>query len=307
MNIHHIPVLLNESAEYLLQAPDGVYFDGTIGFGGHATEFLEHLNEHARLFATEVDADALKYCKEKFRGDSRVSLYNTNFSQIDIVSKIESVKHYDGIFADLGVSSFQLDNPQSGFTYRSESRLDLRLDKSRPLSASDILNGFDETELANIIFQFGEEKNSRKIARKIVEKRAVKEISTTTELSRIIEDVTPKHFLVKSLSRVFQSLRIYVNDELGVLKEFLSKSVELLNPGGNIVILTYHSLEDRIVKDLFKFENLTCVCPPEFPVCICDKVKRLEVLTRKPVTPTENELKLNNRSRSAKLRVAKKI
>ncbi|MDP4195732.1 MAG: 16S rRNA (cytosine(1402)-N(4))-methyltransferase RsmH [Bacteroidota bacterium] len=306
MQEYHIPVLLFQSVDFLIGNKSGVYFDGTIGFGGHSAEFLKHLTQDAKLLATEVDIDAYNFCKDKFKDDRRVKLYNTNFSQIDIVSKIDFVEHYDGIFADLGVSSFQLDNPLSGFTYRTESPLDLRLDKSRPLSASDVINDFDENELSRIFFEFGEEKYSRKIARKIVEKRQQKRISTTTDLSKIIEEITPKPFLIKSLSRVFQALRIFVNDELGVLKEFLTKSVDLLNPGGNIVILTYHSLEDRIVKEVFKYESLSCVCPPGFPVCVCDKTQRLEILTRKPVLPDENELNVNSRARSAKLRAARR-
>ncbi|MGE5680812.1 MAG: 16S rRNA (cytosine(1402)-N(4))-methyltransferase RsmH [Bacillota bacterium] len=307
MQEHHIPVLLRESIKYLIGSQEGVYFDGTIGFGGHSAEFLKHLTRDAKLLATEVDKQAYNYCKDRFKDDSRVKLYNTNFSQIDIVSKIEFVDGFAGIFADLGVSSYQLDDAQAGFTYRTESPLDLRLDKTRALTAADIINGFEEEELARIFFQYGEEKNSRKIARRIVERRNQKPILTTTELSRIIEEMTPKPFLNKTLSRIFQALRIFVNDELGVLKEFLTKSVELLAPGGNIVILTYHSLEDRIVKEVFKYEALSCICPPEFPVCVCDKKQRLEPVTRKPVLPTDEELKINNRARSAKLRAARKL
>ncbi|MGE5352004.1 MAG: 16S rRNA (cytosine(1402)-N(4))-methyltransferase RsmH [Acidobacteriota bacterium] len=307
MEEKHIPVLLNESLEHLISDKQGAYFDGTIGFGGHTSKFLEVLGPEAKLVATEVDKDAYNFSKAKFQSDKRVRLYNTNFSEIDTVSKIEFIEQYDGIFADLGVSSFQLDNPQSGFTYRSESSLDLRMDKTKEISASDVINGFTEEEIADILYQFGEEKNSRRIARSIAEKRAFARIETTTELSRIIEELTPAQYLNKTLSRVFQALRIYVNDELGVLREFLIKSVELLKTGGNIVILTYHSLEDRVVKDFFKNESLSCICPPDFPICVCDKVKRLEVITRKPVVPSTEEVEINRRSRSAKLRAARKV
>ncbi|MGE5440775.1 MAG: 16S rRNA (cytosine(1402)-N(4))-methyltransferase RsmH, partial [Bacteroidota bacterium] len=233
MEEKHIPVLLKESLEHLISDKQGAYFDGTIGFGGHTSKFLEVLGPEAKLVATEVDKDAYNYSKTKFQSDKRVRLYNTNFSEIDTVSKIEFIEQYSGIFADLGVSSFQLDNPQSGFTYRSESALDLRLDKTKEISASDVINGFTEEEIADILYQFGEEKNSRRIARSIAEKRAFGNIETTTELSRIIEELTPAQHLNKTLSRVFQALRIYVNDELGVLREFLIKSVELLKTGGN--------------------------------------------------------------------------
>ncbi|MGE5499956.1 MAG: 16S rRNA (cytosine(1402)-N(4))-methyltransferase RsmH [Syntrophothermus sp.] len=307
MHKHHTPVLLKESVGYLIERTDGSYFDGTIGFGGHSAEFLKHLSPDAKLVATEVDQNAYTFCKDKFSEDSRLRLYNTNFSQINIVSKIEFINGYDGIFADLGVSSFQLDNPESGFTYRSEAPLDLRLDKTRPLSAADVVNDFREEELASIFFELGEEKNSRRIARSICQRREVKKIKTTSDIVSLVAEIVPEHFVVKSLSRIFQALRIYVNDELGVLKEFLNKSVDLLAPDGNIVILTYHSLEDRIVKEVFKHESLSCVCPPAFPVCVCGKVKRLQILNRKPVTPDDEELKMNPRSRSAKLRAAKKI
>ncbi|MGE5430453.1 MAG: 16S rRNA (cytosine(1402)-N(4))-methyltransferase RsmH [Syntrophomonadaceae bacterium] len=307
MEEKHIPVLLKESLYHLITDKQGAYFDGTIGFGGHTSKFLEVLGPEAKMIATEVDKDAYNFSKAKFQTDKRVKLYNTNFSEIDTVSKIEFVEQYDGIFADLGVSSFQLDNPESGFTYRSESPLDLRLDKTKQISASDIINGFTEEEIADILYQFGEEKNSRRIARRIAEQRAFRKIETTTELSRIIEELTPAQYLNKTLSRVFQALRIYVNDELGVLREFLIKSVELLRTGGTVVILTYHSLEDRVVKDFFKNESLSCICPPGFPICVCDKVKRLEVLTRKPVAPSTEEVEINRRSRSAKLRAARKV
>ncbi|HEX2868884.1 MAG TPA: 16S rRNA (cytosine(1402)-N(4))-methyltransferase RsmH [Ignavibacteriales bacterium] len=307
MEEKHIPVLLKESLQYLITDKQGIYFDGTIGFGGHTSKFLEVLGPEAKIAATEVDKDAYNFSRAKFQSDKRVRLYNTNFSEIDTVSKIEFIEQYDGIFADLGVSSFQLDNPESGFTYRSEGPLDLRLDKAKQISASDVVNSFTEEEIADILYQFGEEKNSRRIAQRIALERSQRKIESTIDLAKIIEGLTPSQHLNKTLSRVFQALRIYVNDELGVLREFLIKSVELLKTGGNIVILTYHSLEDRVVKDIFKYESLSCICPPDFPICVCDKVKRLEVITRKPVVPSQEEVEINRRSRSAKLRAARKV
>lgn len=307
MKEHHIPVLLNESIRYLISDIQGCYFDGTLGYGGHSSEFLKKLGNNARIIATEVDSTAYQHCKDKFASDNRLELYNSNFSQIDNISRIEFVAEYDGIFADLGVSSFQLDNPEAGFTYRQDSPLDLRMDRNLKISAADVVNKFSREDLERIFFEFGEEKNSRKITQRIIELREEQRISSTFDLVRIVEELTPERFVNKTLSRVFQALRIYVNNELEVLEVFLKKAIGLLKKGGNIVILTYHSLEDRIVKEIFRYEALSCICPPEFPVCVCSKEKRLDILTRKPVTPLESEIALNKRSRSAKLRAAKRV
>ncbi len=307
MDSHHTPVLLNESLEYLVTDKSGIYFDGTLGFGGHSEEILKLLDPGALLVATDIDIDAFNFSKKKFNEEKRMNIYNFNFSQIGIISKIESISGFTGIFVDLGVSSFQLDNPSSGFTYREKAKLDLRMDKKKAINAADIVNSFSEKDIANIIYEFGEEKNSRKIARKIVEKRIFQKIETTEDLKNIIAEITPERFLIKTLSRVFQALRIYVNDELGVLKTFLADSVSLLKKGGRMVVLSYHSLEDRIVKEAFKYETLDCICPKEFPVCQCEKERRLKILTKKPVLPSENEVGLNFRARSAKLRAAERI
>jgi 16S rRNA (cytosine1402-N4)-methyltransferase len=285
----------------------GVYFDATLGFGGHSEAILNSLNDSGKLISTDVDVDAFKFSKDKFNNEQRIRIFNFNFSQIDIIAKIESIKYFNGIFADLGVSSFQLDNPLSGFTYRNEAKLDLRMDKTKAITASDIINSFPEEELADIIYQFGEEKNSRQIARRIVDNRKIKKIETTTDLAEIIEAITPFRYRIKTLSRVFQALRIYVNDELEVLKSFLTKSIDLLSTGGRIVVLSYHSLEDRIVKEVFKYETLECICPKEYPVCQCNKERRLKILTKKPVVPSLIEVEDNFRSRSAKLRAAERV
>lgn len=307
MNSFHTPVLLKESIKYLITNPSGVYFDATLGFGGHSEQILNKLNEEGVLIATDVDKNSFTFSKRKFRDDKRARLYNFNFSLIDSVSKIESIPLFDGIIADLGVSSFQLDNPSSGFTYRTETKLDLRMDKSRVISAADIVNSFSEEEIADIIYRYGEEKNSRKIAKAIVDKRRNKKIETTTELREAIEEITSPRYLSKTLSRVFQALRIYVNDELETLKSFLTRSVDLLKVNGRIVVISYHSLEDGIVKDHFKYETLDCICPKDFPVCKCDKERRLKILTKKPVIPSNVEINLNIRARSAKLRAAERI
>ena len=220
---------------------------------------------------------------------------------------MENVIGYDGIFADLGVSSFQFDNKEVGFTYREEADLDLRMNKSVGEPAFKFINQAEANEIADVIYKYGEEKNSRRIARNIITEREIKFIKTTTQLKEIIQKVVPVKNLNKTLSRVFQALRIYVNNELEELKLFLEKSVELLNEGGRIVILSYHSLEDRIVKDFFKHAALKCVCPPEMPICTCDKKSTLNIITRKPIIAGESEVKSNPRARSAKLRVAQKI
>lgn len=302
----HQPVLLDESVGLLIGNKSGKYFDGTLGFGGHSEAFLRQLNDDALLAATDVDETAFSYCQKEFANEHRMKIYNFNFTQIDSIAKLELIEGFDGIFADLGVSSYQLDNVEKGFTFRSGAPLDLRMNKNLAISAADVLNTFEEEELTEIFFEYGEEKNSRKIAKTIIEQRSSKRFQNTLDLVEIIEQLTPQYFVVKTLARIFQALRIYVNDELTALKTFLTKSVDLLLPNGRIVILSYHSLEDRIVKDFFKFEESSCICPPGFPVCTCGKVSRLKILTKKPILPDEDEILMNNRSRSAKLRAAEK-
>ncbi len=303
----HTPVLLKESTDYLVTKIDGVYFEGTLGFGGHTQEILNGLSKKGCVVSTDVDKSAFNFCKEKFIDEERVKLYNFNFSLVDVIAKIESLEFFDGILADLGVSSFQLDNAAAGFSYSVNSELDLRLDKSLRKTAADFINLESEEKIANVIFEYGEEKNSRKIAHHISESRKSNRIETTDELKKIISSVTNPKYLTKTLSRVFQALRIYVNDELNALKSFLENSVSVLNKGGRLVVISYHSLEDRIVKEFFKYENLSCICPHDAPICTCGKIKRLNIITKKPITPSELEIKNNNRARSAKLRVAERI
>ena len=303
----HIPVLLKESVDYLVTNKDGIYFEGTLGFGGHTEEILNKLGKKGNVVSTDVDLNAFNFCREKFKDENRIKLYNFNFSLIDVIAKIECVEFFDGIVADLGVSSFQLDNAAAGFSYSINSELDLRLDKNLRKTAADFINNESEEKIASIIFKYGEEKNSRKIARQICEARKIKKIEKTDELKKIISSFTNPRYLTKTLSRVFQAMRIYVNDELGALKSFLENSVPVLRKGSRLVVISYHSLEDRIVKDFIKYESLSCVCPVDAPICTCGKVKRLKIITKKPLTPSENEIKNNRRARSAKLRVAERI
>jgi len=307
MKSHHIPVLLKETIEYLITNPAGIYFDGTIGFGGHSSKILSQLDDDAKLIGTDKDKIAFDYSTEKFGKDNRVVIFNTAFTSIDTISKVENIEGYDGIFADLGVSSFQLDNAQSGFTFRENVKLDLRMDKSQGISAAEVVNTFEYGDIVKILFKCGEEPKSKFIAKGIIAKREKEEIKTTGQLREIVEESVNRKVVKKSLSRVFQALRIYVNNELEELKIFLDKAAKLLKPGGRIVVLTYHSLEDRIVKEFFKYESQDCICPPEFPICVCDKSSNLKILTRKPLVPGKDELEINRRSRSAKLRAAEKI
>lgn len=307
MNQIHTPVLVKECCDFLLTNKKGIYFDGTIGFGGHAAAFLQQLDASAKYIATDVDHYAFSFSSNLFKEDTRVKLYNLNFSKINAVASLEQVSGFNGIFADLGVSSFQLDSAEAGFSYRSENLLDLRLDKNSPRTAADVVNTEPESSLTKILFEFGEEKNAKKIARAIGLRRSISKIKTTKDLVSIIEPLTPPNYLSKTLSRVFQAFRIYVNDEMNILKKFLKESMDCLAEGGRIAILTFHSLEDRIVKEFFKYENLSCICPNDFPVCRCEKTSRLKILTKKPITPSAEEIKNNRRARSAKLRVAERI
>lgn len=307
MSEHHTPVMLKESLDLLIVDRSGKYFDATLGFGGHTSEILNRINDNGLVVASEVDKEAFEYCQNKFNNELRLNLYNFNYSLIDVIAKIESIDFFDGILADLGVSSFQLDEPSAGFTFRSNAPLDLRMDKNKKITAADIINTFTEEDLANIIYKYGEEKNSRKIARSIINHRLQNKIETTGDIVSLVAELVPEHYLRKTLSRVFQALRIYVNDELENLKLFLGNSVKVLKKGGRLVIITYHSLEDRIVKDFFKAESIINLSPKEDPLGIIKKEARLKIITRKPIIPTEDEVKNNYRSRSAKLRVAERI
>jgi 16S rRNA (cytosine1402-N4)-methyltransferase len=307
IKVIHIPVLLEESLDYLITDRAGIYFEGTLGFGGHTEEILNRLNENAILVSTDVDKTAFDHCKKIFVNESRIRMFNFNYSLIDVIARIESIDFFDGVFLDLGVSSFQIDNTSAGFTYSADAPLDMRMDKNLKLTAYDVINDFDEDKIAKIIYEYGEEKNSRKIARQIVNARGIKKIETTGELKKLISEITPERYQVKTLSRVFQALRIHVNNELEFLKQFLNNSLKVLKKGGRLVLISYHSLEDRIVKEFFKYEQLSCVCPKEVPVCICNKEPQLKIINKKPILPSATEVELNKRARSAKLRIAERI
>jgi 16S rRNA (cytosine1402-N4)-methyltransferase len=307
MSEHHIPVMLNESLDLLITDRSGKYFDATLGFAGHTSEILKRLNPDGVVVATDVDKDAFDYCQNNFSNDTRLNLYNFNFSLIDVIAKIESIDFFDGIMADLGVSSYQLDEPSAGFAFRLDAALDLRMDKTKKVSAADILNTFTEQDLADIFYNYGEEKNSRKIAKSIILNRGLKKIESSNDLVNIISNLVPQNYLRKTLTRIFQALRIYVNDELEVLKSFLENSLSVLRKGGRLVVITYHSLEDRIVKEFFKKESEVGLSPKEDPLGIIKIEPVLKILTKKPLTPSVVEVEKNYRARSAKLRVAEKL
>jgi 16S rRNA (cytosine1402-N4)-methyltransferase len=304
---HHTPVLLNESIEKLITNKSGLYFEGTIGFGGHTEVILSQLDDNARFIGTDKDVIAYEHCKNKFKNDNRVKLFNASFTDINNVAKIEFIDKFDGIFVDLGVSSYQLDNKEAGFTFREDVPLDMRMDKSKGESAAYYLNNLDEKELVEIFFKYGEENNSKRIAREICQYRINNKIKTSGELKSIISKITPEKFLVKTLSRIFQAIRIFVNNELGELEVFLEKANSMLKRKGRLVVITFHSLEDRIVKNYFREKTKNCVCPPEYPVCVCNTKAELKIVSRKAIIPTDAEVNVNKRARSAKLRVAEKI
>lgn len=302
MEFNHISVLLNETIESLNIKEDGIYLDGTAGGAGHSLEIAKRLTTGS-LIALDQDPDAVKIATERLKGYN-ATVIQSNFCDMDRVLVSLNIDKVDGILLDLGVSSYQLDTAERGFSYHKESALDMRMSKSG-ISAEDIVNNFSETELADIFWRFGEEKFSRKIASKIVTERQKNQITTTTRLAEIIANAYPASARRDGhpARKCFQAIRIAVNAELDRLNETLDKAFDLLKSGGVLSIITFHSLEDRMVKLRFKEYCTGCTCPPDFPVCVCGKTPKGHLLTRKPIEPSERELELNPRSRSAKLRV----
>ena len=302
MEFKHISVLLNETIDSLNIKPDGIYVDGTVGGAGHSFEIAKRLSG-GQLICLDQDPDAVKVATERLKG-LPAKVVKSNFSQMTEVLRNLGIEKVDGILLDLGVSSYQLDTAERGFSYHKDARLDMRMSQSG-ISAEDIVNDFSETELADIFFRFGEEKFSRKIAAKIVKERENERITTTTKLAEIIANAYPASARRDGhpARKCFQAIRIAVNGELDRLNEAMNKAFELLNKDGVLSIITFHSLEDRMVKQRFKEFCTGCTCPPDFPVCVCGKTPKGHLLTRKPIEPTETELQENPRSRSAKLRV----
>ena len=302
MEFKHISVLLNECIESLNIKPDGIYIDGTVGGAGHSKEIAKRL-KNGLLLGFDQDPDAIQVASERLNG-LPARLVNCNFALMDTVAREQGIEGVDGILLDLGVSSYQLDTAERGFSYHKDAPLDMRMSKNG-ISAKDIVNSFSVKELSDIFIRFGEEKFSRRIAERIVEEREKEEIISTLQLAEIIAAAVPAAARRDGhpARKCFQALRIAVNGELDVLQETLDKAFDLLNKDGVLAIITFHSLEDRIVKQKFKELTTGCTCPPDFPVCVCGKTPKGRLLTRKPIEPTPEELKDNPRSRSAKLRV----
>ena len=307
-NFQHVSVLLNESIEGLNIKPDGIYVDGTAGGAGHSSEIAKRLKT-GRLIALDKDPDAIATATERLTKYPCATVVRSDFAEIPAVLDSLGIDKVDGVLLDLGVSSHQLDEAERGFSYHSEAPLDMRMSQEG-LSAYDLVNGASGAELAKILYDYGEEKFAPRIVNAILDARAVKPIETTTELADIVRNAVPAAVRRKEghpARKTFQAIRIAVNGELDRLSEALDRAFERLAPGGRFAIITFHSLEDRMVKQAFAEYTKGCTCPPEFPVCICGKTPRGKLVSRKPIEPTPEELEVNHRSRSAKLRIIEKL
>lgn len=305
---YHTPVLREEVLTWLITSTNGVYVDATLGGGGHAESILQRLDPTGMLIGFDADPDAIQFAATRLSSfGERATLVHDNFRNISAALTQRGINHIGGILFDLGVSSYQLDEPSKGFSFRGDDRLDMRMDPSQPLDARTVLNQYDEAELAGIIWKYGEERASRSLARVIARQRAKAPLETTGELVALVKSVVGERFLIKTLARVFQALRIEVNKELDNLTEALAQAILLLEPGGHVVVISYHSLEDRIVKEAFKRE--AALIRPSGNKFIPDTIlePKLRILTKKPVEATDEESKINRRSRSAKLRAAEKL
>ncbi|HHV15751.1 MAG TPA: 16S rRNA (cytosine(1402)-N(4))-methyltransferase RsmH [Gelria sp.] len=304
----HQPVLLQETIEYLLTDPNGVYVDCTLGGGGHLSHLLQFTGNNVHIIAIDRDKEALEASREKLNFP-KITFIHADFRNLSRILNGLNISKVNGIMLDLGVSSMQLDMASRGFSYHKDAELDMRMDQEQELDASEIVNNYSEEEIARILFDYGEERYARNIARAIVKYRQEKVISSTLELVDIIKSSVPARYKrgKHPARRTFQALRIAVNSELEAVQEVLPQATQYLVTGGRICVITFHSLEDRIVKKFMQEQARDCICPPDFPVCICGHKARLKILTRKPVLPGENECNQNPRARSAKLRVAERI
>lgn len=308
---NHASVLLEETIEVLRIKPDGTYLDGTLGGGGHAYEVCRRLGDKGRFYGIDQDEAAIKAAGKRLEefGD-KVTIIRNNYCNAREALKEKGVSHVDGIVLDLGVSSYQLDTVERGFTYKYDTPLDMRMDQRQKLTARDIVNGYDEQSLYRVIRDYGEDQFAKNIAKHIVQARAEKTIETTFELNEIIKAAIPAKMRASGghpSKRTFQAIRIECNHELDVLKGSLEDFANMLNPQGRLCIITFHSLEDRIVKNFFREMENPCTCPPEFPVCVCGKIPYGKMAPRKPILPSEEEMEVNTRSKSAKLRVFEHI
>lgn len=307
MAFEHKSVLLYETVDSLNIKPDGIYVDGTLGGGGHAYEVCSRLGKHGRLIGIDQDADAIAAATKRLEPFAdKVTVVRSNYENIASVLHDLGIEKVDGIYLDLGVSSYQLDTASRGFTYREDAPLDMRMDQRNTQTAADIVNTYSETELYHIIRDYGEDRFAKNIAKHIVQRRQEKPYETTGELIETIKAAIPAKIRATGghpAKRTFQAIRIELNHELDVLNRSIDTMIDLLNPGGRLSIITFHSLEDRIVKKRFRDNENPCICPPKFPVCMCGRKSKGTVITRKPIVPGEEELEYNKRSKSSKLRV----
>ena len=311
LNFEHKPVLLEETLKYLDLKPGGVYIDGTLGGAGHSSEIIKRIIPGGILLGIDQDSNAISAARERLEAyKDNVIIVRDNFRNIKAIALDFGFKEVDGVLLDIGVSSHQLDEEERGFSYMHDGPLDMRMDADRDYNASDIVNNASEQELIRIISDYGEEKWAVRIAKFIIEERKNGRIETTFKLVDIIKRAIPAAARREGghpAKRTFQALRIAVNDELEVLEQAVKDAVDILKPGGRLVVITFHSLEDRIVKTVFNNIERPCTCPPQLPICMCGKVPLLKVVTRKPVTAGEEELESNTRSKSAKLRAAERV
>lgn len=301
---YHKPVLFDEVMENIISEGDAVYVDCTLGGGGHTEGMLERSSTESKVIGIDQDKEAINFAKERLKKyGNKIEIFQDNFRNLDTVIYLAGHNKVDRILMDIGVSSNQLDNLERGFSYRYDAKLDMRMDRNLKISAYEVVNDFSEKEIADIIYKYGEEPKSRKIAKNIVEYRKNKKIETTLELSEIIIKSIGKSMKKHPSKRTFQAIRIFVNKELEVLEEALDKAVNLLNNNGKLLVITFHSLEDRMVKEKFREYENPCTCPPEIPVCVCNKKSLGKVITKKLIIAKESELNENNRAHSAKLRI----
>jgi 16S rRNA (cytosine1402-N4)-methyltransferase len=311
MTFKHKSVLLEETIDSLNIKPDGIYVDGTLGGGGHASQVCQRLNSQGRLIGIDQDGAAILAASQRLKEyEDKVLIVRSNYQEIKQVLKELGIQKADGIYLDLGVSSYQFDTAERGFSYRADAPLDMRMDLRRTETAADIVNEYSEMDLYHIIRDYGEEKFAKNIAKHVVKARQEKRIETTGELVEIIKAAIPMKMRAVGghpAKKTFQALRIEVNHELEVLENSIDTMIELLNQGGRLCIITFHSLEDRIVKQRFRENENPCVCPPDFPACVCGRTSKGKVITRKPIIPTERETEENKRSKSSKLRVFERV
>ena len=307
-NDYHIPVLYYETLDNLVINPDGVYIDCTLGGGSHSEGILERLSDKGLLISIDQDSNAIEYSKKRLeKFGPKWKVFKGNFENIDTIAYMAGVDKVDGILMDIGVSSKQLDDPKRGFSYRYDVKLDMRMNTEQKISAYDVVNTYSEEQLSKIIFEYGEERHARKIAKLIVEERKSSPIEKTSDLIALIKRAYPERASKHPAKKTFQAIRIEVNRELEVLENAMSKATELLKVSGRLAIITFHSLEDRIVKNKFKDLATACKCPKDIPICMCGGVKKFEIITKKPIIPIDDELKNNNRAHSSKLRILERI